>query len=293
MADINANEYVGNLTELSSHIPLNEINPDTLINQYLTGLEHLFVDINGNPWPDSWWWWKLSKGLERIEEGSHVTVTPRKHVELRDYSFNEFKQFAYFKLYKSPVFSVKKVQAVYPITGGTPTGSSHPDDRGIVVDYPVEWVRLYPNGDLHLVPTYGSLSKILIGQGGALVPPINSFLDYFPQHWRIEYIAGFQTEKIPFIIADAIFKAAAVEALTVLSDTVKPVGALSMETRFRGLIRKYSFERGDTTTASVFTSRIRAYKADLYGDKGQSELQTGGLISAIRNRYCGINMSVA
>ena len=244
-----------NLFGLTNQIGISEINPDMLINNYLTGLEDLFVDKEGIPWPNSWWWWRLSKGVERVEEGANITLMPRKRVEFHDYKQTDYIQFAYIELWHAPVLSVEKVSAVYPVTG-PPISQTGIDDRGVIIDFPIEWVRLYPGGKLHIVPTAGTLSQVLLGKGGSYLPLIYNHLSYLPQLWKIEYTAGFQNLYVPFIIADAVFKAAAIEALTVLSDSIRPPGTTNMEVSFDGLSRRYSFEKGDKKAAAMFTSRI-------------------------------------
>jgi len=290
------------LTGLTSHVSLKDLNPDHLKATYLRGLEHLFVDRPtergkpGKPWPDAWWWWMLSKGVERIEEGANVSVTSRKRLELHDYVLSDYQQFAYIELWFPPVHSVTKVQAIYPVTGVHPYAGDDPSiDSDVILDFPLEWVRLYGGGKMHLVPTQGTLSQVLLGRGGSYLPMIYGTVNYLPQLWRIEYIGGFHNSDLPFIVADAVLKGAAIQALTVLSDTLKPPGATGISTNFDGVSRNYNFEMSGAygKVASMFSSRLAAYRTELYGSPDEQGHQLGGMLGAIRSRYQGINMSVA
>lgn len=288
-----ANVDVSTFTGLVTHVDLNTITPNMLKRVYLRGLVKLFVDEVGKPWEDSWWWWWLSKGVERVEEGANVSIMPRQRIEIYDFKLSDYTQFAYFDLYHPPVHAVTRVRAIYPVTGVTPTTVTE-DNAGILFDFPLEWVRLYPGGRLHLVPTSGTLSQVLIGRGGSYLPIFYGQLKYVPQLWRIEYISGFYSSSVPFIVADAVFKAAAIEALTVLADTLRPPGVKGMNTTYDRLNRTYQFEGGGPKVAALFTSRINAYRSDLYGspDEGSS-YQKGGLLQTIRDQFQGINMAVA
>lgn len=291
-----------NLNGLINEVSLEDINPETLKSLYLRGLAPLFVDRPtekgkpGKPWPDAWWWWMLSKGVERVEEAANVSVIARKRLELHDYLITDYQQFAYIELWFPPVHSVNKVQAIYPVTGVHPYAGDDPTlESDVILDFPLEWVRLYPGGKLHLVPTQGTLSQVLLGRGGSYLPMIYGTMKYLPQLWRIEYIGGFYNSKLPFIVADAILKAAAIQALTVLADTLKPPGATGISTNFDGISRNYNFEvtGGSGKVASMFSSRLAAYRTELYGSPDETGHQLGGMLRAIRDRYQGINMSVA
>lgn len=283
------------LGKLTRDVPIDQISPENLKKRYLRGLESLFVDRDGTPWEDDWYWWWLSKGLERVEEAANVSVIPRKRVEFHDYIVDDYKQFAYLELWYPPVHSVTKVQAIYPISGQTPglsTLESQLDDD-VIFDFPLEWVRLYPGGKMHLVPTQGTLSQVMLGRGGAYLPLIYQTLGYLPQLWRVEYIGGFSNKGVPLIVADAIYKAAAIECLTVLSDTLRPPGATNISTSIEGISRSYGMESGvGGKVAAVFSSRLASYKEDLYGTNSRGQ-QMGGMLQTIQSRYQGIPMVVA
>lgn len=288
------------LTSPVTSVKIPDINPHNLKSLYLRGLVHLFVDRpihegdKPTPWPDEVFWWAISKGIERIEEGANVSVMPRKRTEFHDYILGDYIQFAFVKLWFPPVHAVTKVSAIYPVTGSPSGLEFNAETENTIFDFPPEWFRLYPSGQLHIVPTQGTLSQVLLGRGGSYLPMIYGTLTYLPQLWRVEYIGGFHNTDVPFIVADAIFKAAAVQLLTTLSDTLRPPGVTSMATNFDGLSRSYSFENGGGRNAALFSSRISAYNTELYGSPEDSGThQTGGMIKTIRDRYMGINMAVA
>lgn len=290
------------LTRLLHALDLEQINPVTLKSVYLRGLVGLFTDppvVQGappTPWPDELFWVFLSKGAERIKELANVIVAPERVLEVHDYRARDYVQMARLTLFKAPVHQVTSVKAVYPSTGvvAGSTQAVNSDGSQTIFDFPLEWVRLYADGSLHLVPTQGSLSNIMLGRGGAYIPLVYGALEYLPQLWQIEYVAGFQNTKVPYIVADALFKIAAIEALTTLSDTLKPVGASSVSVSFDGISRNTQFESGRGRAAAVFASRIEAYQKEVYGSsEAVSTHEVGGLIKQIRDRYHGVSMVVA
>lgn len=284
---------------LQKHVNLDDITPEHLKKNYLRGLESLFVDPDGTPFPDDWYYWWLSKGVERVEEVANVSVIPRKRVEFHDYVLTDYVNFAYIELFHPPVMAVTKVQAIYPVTGSQTTGAYSAtdvdDNQNVIFDFPLEWVRLYEGGKMHLVPTQGTLSQVLLGRGGAYLPFIYGSLNYLPQLWRIEYVGGFMNQTIPFIVADSIYKAAVIEVLTVLSDTLRPPGVTNFNSSVDGISRNFSFEIGRDKVSALFSSRISAYSKDLYGSDsgGRDDMVRGGLLLTIKQRYQGISMAVA
>tara|TARA_R100000808_G_C2126921_1_gene136991 strand:+ start:328 stop:1191 length:864 start_codon:yes stop_codon:yes gene_type:complete len=282
---------------LQKHVQISDISPTVLKNTYLRGLESLFVDPDGTPWPDEWYYWWLSKGVERVEEVANVRVIPKKYVEFHDYILTDYVNFAYIELFNPPVMAVTKVQAIYPTTGGATVGAysdTAAENSNVIFDFPLEWVRLYEGGKMHLVPTQGTLSQVLLGRGGAYLPMIYGSLNYLPQLWRIEYIGGFMNQTIPFIVVDAIYKAACIEALTVLSDTLRPPGVTSLASAVDGISRNFNFEIGNQKVSALFSSRLGSYTKDLYGsdEGGRDDMIRGGMLLTIKQRYQGISMAV-
>ena len=280
---------------LQKHVQLSDITPEVLKRNYLRGMESLFVDRDGAPWPDDWYYWWLSKGVERVEEVANVKVIPHKYVEFHDYVLTDYVNFAYLELFNPPVMAVTKVEAIYPTTGGATVGALNSDnDSNVIFDFPIEWVRLYEGGKMHLVPTQGTLSQVLLGRGGAYLPMIYGSLSYLPQLWRITYIGGFMNQNIPFIVADSIYKAACIEALTVLSDTLRPPGVTALASAVDGISRNFNFEIGNQKVSALFASRLGAYMKDLYGSEeaGRDDMIRGGMLWTIKQRYQGISMAV-
>ena len=283
---------------LQKHVPINDITPEILKNNYLRGIHSLFVDPDGTPFPDDWYYWWLSKGVERVEEVANVRVIPHKYVEFHDYVLTDYVNFAYIELFNPPVMAVTKVEAIYPTTGGATVGAFNISDgennSNVIFDFPLDWVRLYEGGKMHLVPTQGTLSQVLLGRGGAYLPMIYGSLSYLPQLWRITYIGGFMNQNLPFIVADAIFKSACIEALTVLSDTLRPPGVTSLASSVDGISRNFNFEIGREKVSALFSSRLGAYYKDLYGSDtgGKDDMIRGGSLLTIKQRYQGISMAV-
>ena len=250
------------------------------------------MDPDGVPWPDDWYYWWLSKGVERVEEVANVRVIPKEYVEFHDYVLSDYVNFAYIELFNPPVSAVTKVEAIYPTSGGATVGAlSSSENNNVIFDFPIEWVRLYEGGKMHLVPTQGTLSQVLLGRGGAYLPMIYGSLNYLPQLWRIRYVGGFMNQTLPFIVVDSIYKAASIEVLTVLSDTLRPPGVTSLASAVDGISRNFNFEVGGQKVAALFSSRLGAYTKDLYGSSEAGRVDSG-MLQTIKERYQGISMAV-
>lgn len=290
---------------MTRDVDLDEINPRNLLRYYLRGLETLFTDEDGTPWGDHFFWWCLSQGLMRIEEESSITVIPARRVEMHDHMIRDYDTFILTNLDRPPVHCITSVSVVYPSpslidgsNGGYPykQSTSDPDsgaplsDTNIAYNIPMEWIRIRRSGQLQIVPSWGGINSLGAGMGSSF--PFATFDGalYVPQMWRIEYIGGFYNSRVPMIVADALFKSAAIEALTVLSDTVRPPGATSFNLVFDGVQRSYQIDTGQQGgVAAVFSARIRQYRKDLYGDpQNKAIAQVGGMIQRIRDRYQGI-----
>lgn len=262
-----------------STIALADITPKYLRDNYLTGLVLL---VSGVPMADPIYEEKLNNALSRVQDLTMVDIVPRVIVaEEHDYHANDYLRFAYVKVNRRPVRSVQQVRAVYP------TGQS-------IQTFPNEWVKLDPNGgQINLVPTAGTLSQVIIGQGGDFLPLIYGAVQYMPHLWQIDYTSGLcdGTSDIPRTVAEAICKMACIELLQVASDTIRPPGQTSNSLSVDGL----SQSRGYNSPA--FKARLDAYRADLGLPMNPSAFSGGqvelapGLLRQLRDTYFGIELT--
>ena len=150
---------------------------DTLKEDYLFGLS--LTDGNGNIYPDKAIERWLEKACAWLEYELDVTLKATVISEDHDYHADEYQQFCYINLYRFPVLSVDSLYASY---GGMK-----------IMDFPSDWYRVYPeSGQLQLVPTVGSLSALLLQQGGdLLLPLITGALSQMPHLFQVSYTIGF------------------------------------------------------------------------------------------------------
>lgn len=249
---------------------LDDINPANLKTRYLFGIE--FLDAQGQPYPDDFYFYHLSRAVQELERETHVNIM-RKTIsdEKHDYDVRDYFQFAFLKLFEAPIVSVERVSLVYP------TGVN-------IFTIPSEWVKMYPeNGQIHLVPTTGTLSMVILGQGGTYLPLIYQGLGYLPHLFHVDYTAGLETGEIPLDVMDAIFKLACIELLRVAGDILYPPGTTSLSVGIDGLSQSQGHQN------PPFRARLDSYKEDLYGDGRTNR----GLLAKIKQFYHGMNMRVS
>lgn len=253
---------------------IGELSPSYVKETYLRGLD--FVDapaVSGDPntpYPDAWYLRHINNAIVQFERETKICVLRRTITdEVHDYNVADYQAFNYVQLYNYPVVSVEAFNAIYP-TGQT------------VFNFPVTWIRLNKeHGQVQLVPTQGSLSSVILGQGGTYLPLIYSGLGYLPGLFHVDYTAGFAPGKIPFDVLDAICKLACISMLGLVGLTIFPPGVTSMSAGIDGL----SQSMGMTTP---FSGLLEAYRAELYGD---GRAMTGQL-KLLREHYRGLTMRV-
>ena len=260
------------------HASIEDLTPKFLRDNYLVGLN--FVDELDRPYPDSWYEQKLATAISVFEHTTQLTVVPQDVVgETHDYYVSDYQQFAYIQLYQYPVIQRQDtpvVSAIYP------TGQ-------VITTFPREWVRLdHLHGQIQLIPTQGTLSQVILGQGGSYLPIIYQGLGYLPQLFSVTYVAGFESGKVPQIFLDAISKLATIELLSSVGDSVRPTGVSSQSYSIDGV----SESRGFVTSPEgvpIFAGRISQYRRELLGDP---QYGSQGLLREIRDSYRGVNMVV-
>lgn len=252
----------------SSTIALDALNASYMRQNYLLGLD--FFSDRQTRVTDDWFEEKITQSIAKFEDITAIDVLQRVITdETHDYHTNDYLNYAFVQLFRIPAQSVQQVRAVYP-TGQT------------IQIFPSEWVRLeVTHSQFHLVPTSGSLAQVLLGGGNGYLPFIFAGLAYLPQLWHVDYQSGFDPEKIPYSVADALMKYATIEALQALSDLIGPIGQQSSSLGIDGLSQSVS------RVIPAFKARIDAYRRDLGLD--DPNLRTG-IIGQLRRTYMGINM---
>ncbi len=235
-----------------------------LKSRYLFGID--ITDDNGVPMPDETFNFYILTAVEWFEHQLDIKLLPTTFVEMQDYYSSDYNAFNFIHLDNYPVISVESFSVIYP------TGST-------VIEYPAEWIRLDKEcGHLRIVPTAGTLSNMMIGQGGAYLPAIYSGLQTLPHLFQIEYTAGF--ERIPANILDLIGKFASMGPFDIFGDLITGAGIGNLSLSMDGLSQSI------TTTQSA-----------MYGGYGSRLVSYGKQIKEqiplLRKYYKGIRMVVA
>lgn len=268
-------EVIQSVGDLKVESVVEQLTPDLIRDAYMTGLS--FVDKEGQPYPDSWFVTHINNAVIAFERFTKIHVLRRTITdELHDYYVEDYASFNFIQLFEWPILSVERVQAIYP-TGQT------------VITFPNDWVKMTKeHGQIQLVPTVGTLSQVLLGQGGSYLPLIYTGMGYLPQLFHIDYTTGFAAGKVPVDIIDAIAKLATISLLTVAGDTVFPPGVTNISAGIDGLSQGIGI-MNNGQLPPVFAGRISTYRAELYGDP---RFGMPGALRLLKDHYRGMMMRV-
>jgi hypothetical protein len=262
------------LADGNTELALADLTPQWLKSNYLKGLT--LVEADGSEYPNSFYETHLQNAARKIEKITGVSILEETIIgEAHDYRVGDYVEYAFLQLFKAPVRSVENMRAVYPL-GDT------------IQSFPNEWIRLEAmHGQIHLVPSGGSLSNVIIGQGGDFLPLIYGGLSYMPNLWEVDYTAGFDPENFPREVAEAIAKLACIDILSIASDLIRPIGINSESVSIDGLSQSQSY------MAPAFKQRIDRYVFDLFGIEGKAQdaKTTSGLLRQIHDYHFAFNLA--
>lgn len=234
--------------------------------RYLFGVD--FRDDNGAFLTDQVFQFYILSAIEYMEHQLDIKILPTSFIELQDYNRNDYQAYNFIQLDNYPLISVEEFNVQYP-TGQT------------VVNFPPEWLRLdKDHGHLRVVPTAGTLSEILIGQGGSYLPAIYNGLMSLPHLFEIRYTAGFDECRVPVNILDLIGMLASFGPLNIFGDLIAGAGIANVSLSIDGLSQ--SIGTTSSATNAGYGSRIIQYTKQI---KDQ--------IPLLRRYYKGTRMAVA
>jgi hypothetical protein len=258
--------------DFSGLMAVEDVTAAYLQEDYLFGLE--LLDDTGNPYPDSFYEHAIIRAASKLETVCQIRLTPRTIIdEPHDYHVNDYQMFSFIKLWAAPVISVEQVRIVFPTSV-----------EGVI--FPKGWVKLDKNGgQIQLIPTAGTLSQVIMGQGGSYLPMIyHGGLSYLPQLFHIDYTSGFEEGKVPVMVISALCKLAVIDILTIVADVIYPPGMTSKSVGIDGLSESMGI-MNNGQKPPVFTGRISQYEFELYGAPGQND----GLLPQIKTAMHGLN----
>lgn len=234
--------------------------------RYLFGVD--LTDDAGNPLPDEVFQFYILSAIAWLEHELDINVLPTTYErELADYYRGDYQQFTIVQLENYPVLSIEEFAVEYP------SGQN-------VIVFPDEWLRLdRHHGLLRVVPTAGTLSEILIGQGGSFLPAIYNGMDHLPDLFAISYTAGFEDGELPFNLLDLIGKVASFGPFNIFGDLIAGAGIATVSLSIDGLSQ--SIGTTSSATNSGYGARLIQY---------QKEVKDW--IPKLRRYYKGIRMTV-
>lgn len=234
--------------------------------RYLFGID--LTDDAGNEIPDAVLEHYIASAIASLEHDLDIPIFPTTFCDLHDFFRQDYAAFNFIKLDNAPLISVSEFRVQYP-SGQT------------VVVFPAEWLRLHKeSAQLQVVPTAGTLSEILVGQGGSFLPAIYNGMAYLPQLFQVEYTAGFEEGRVPRNILDTIGKLASLGPFNIFGDLIAGAGIANLSLSLDGLSQ--SIGTTSSATNAGYGARIQQY---------QKEIKEK--LAMLRRYYHGVRFTVA
>jgi len=227
------------------------------------------TDDAGNPLSDAVFLHYILSAIRWFEHELDIPILPTTFLaEAHDYHRSDYQSFNFIQLDNYPLISVERFLVQYP-SGQT------------VIVFPQEWLRLHKDhGQVHIVPTAGTLSEILVGQGGSFLPAIYNGLDYLPQLFHLDYTAGFEEGRVPRNIVDLIGMFASLGPFNIFGDLIAGAGIATISLSMDGLSQ--SIGTTSSATNAGYGARIIQYLKQIREQ-----------LPLLRRYYKGVRMAVA
>ena len=184
------------------------ITPAQIKSDYLWGVK--LTNKDGVEIPDSVVERHLLSAISTFEVGTNIVVTPTQFVDQKDFRIEDYSSWSILHLDRMPIISVESIEIQFI--------RDHPQ----TIAFPEEWYRIYPlAGQIQLTPTGGSMAGWAISAGGLMLPSTGLlFRKDFPSLFKISYTAGFENDKIPYLVVDTIAKMASLTILALLANVI-------------------------------------------------------------------------
>lgn len=225
----------------------NILTVEQLKSRYMFGLD--LTNDQGEPLGDDVYLAYIMAAIRGFEKQVDIPLLPTTFVEKHDYYRNDYHSFNFIHLDNTPVVSVDEFRVQYP------SGQN-------VIIFPGEWIRLSKlEGHVQIVPTSGTLSEILVGQGGSFLPAIYNGLDYLPELFEVSYTAGFEDGKIPADIINVIGMMAAIGPFHIFGDLIAGAGIANISLSMDGLSQ--AIGTTSSATNSGYGARVGNYLKEI------------------------------
>jgi hypothetical protein len=225
----------------------NILTVDDLKSRYMFGLD--LTNDKGVPLEDAVYLSYIMAAIRGFEKQVDIPLLPSTFVEKHDYYRHDYHSFNFIHLDNTPVISVDEFRVQYP------SGQN-------VIIFPGEWIRLNKlEGHVQIVPTSGTLSEILVGQGGSFLPAIYNGLDYLPHLFEVSYTAGFEDGQIPADIVNVIGMMASIGPFHIFGDLIAGAGIANISLSMDGLSQ--SIGTTSSATNSGYGARVGNYLKEI------------------------------
>lgn len=266
------------------------INVEELKKRWLFGVLPI-VDEHGNELSDESLQAYLNAAVSIVEHDLDISMVPRRVVEEKDYSENDYYEWGYFHLNNIPVLKVEKIQVVYLVDPGTENTSIEESDDvqpEVVLDIPKNWIRFFKHsGEIRLIPNNRFPANLQIDSTGAFFPELFRRHGMVPQLWRIHYNYGFATGKVPAAVNMAIGLTAAIMAFNTAGDLKLGSGIASTSLTLDGLTQ--SINSTASAENHTYSAKVKEYGKILFGEPGG---RNNGLIKMLRDYYKGESFNI-
>lgn len=169
-----------------------------------------------------------------------------------DYDRKAYQQWGFLQLRERPVIELRKLSMVLP--------------NGLeIIDFTArrEWIKLYHDaGQLHIVPYAGDPTVFaLLGGSASGFPFVTGSLNSsLPQMFYVDYVAGYEVNKVPHDVRNIVAKLTAIDILGIAGDAVL-VGISSMSTSIDGISESLSTTA--SATSATYGAHIQQYKKEV------------------------------
>lgn len=247
------------------------ISVDEFKAKYLFGLD---LQRYGKPMPDEVFENQIQVAQERLEEYLQIKFLKQVYTENKSFFSDDWKSWGF-------------IPTQFPVSCPIEVAGYLGTVRQVI--YPKEWLIAKKTSDgqylqrqLFLVPNSNStINQIAVYTG--ILPQLGYLgIPTIPNYWDISYVTGWDRDKIPSTILQAIAKIAAIDILAIASDAMLySPGISSTSISLDGLSQSLSSTAN--STSGIFGARTKQYLDELFGRSGRD-----GELNRLKDTYAAI-----
>lgn len=197
---------------------------------------------------------QLKAAQQEVEKFLEIRMHPQLIEQTLDYTRSDY--WAAFPIVKTKL-PVKKPLSIIGFLNGIEQ-----------IKYPQEWLNSKTDSEgnylkkMHIVPTGSTLGN----SSGVILSGITAFYGMtasndIPNYFNVQYVTGFDTDRLPLDIVDLIGKYAAIRLFHIAGDLILGAGVSSLSLGLDGLSQSISSTK--SATSSAYSARINGYLKDI------------------------------